>query len=87
MLEVTNERIAGLHRMQNTIRLRPLEKRAQFHEVMAAAACIETVKRDDVFLVAIQRFSVSPGHRDDFTVVAVTFCFHLKTKQIALFME
>jgi len=85
-LEVTNERITGLHRMQDTIGLRPLEKRAQFHEMMAAAACIETVKRNDVFLVAIQRLPVSQGHRDDFTVVAATFCFHFEPKQIALFV-
>ena len=54
-LEVTDERIAGLHRMQDAIGLRRLEQRAQFHEMMAAAACIETVKRDDVFLAAIER--------------------------------
>ena len=85
-LEVTDERVARLHRMQDAIGLRPLEKRAQFHKMMAAAACIETVKRDDIFLVAIQRLPIGRVIETILRVVAVTFCFHFEAKQIALFM-
>ena len=54
-LEVTNQRITRLYRMQDAVGLRPLEQRAQLHEMMAAAARIETIKRDGVFSAAIQR--------------------------------
>src|SRR5437773_7459165 len=67
-LKITNQRISGLHRMQSAMGLRALEKHAQFHEVVAATARVEAVERNDVFLVAIQRFPVGQSHRDDFTL-------------------
>src|SRR5436190_19137041 len=69
-LEITNERISGLHRMQDATGLRALEKRAQFHEMVPATARIETVERNAVFLVAFHRFSLVQRYCDYFTSVS-----------------
>src|SRR5581483_12269571 len=71
-LEVPNERITRLHRVKGTVGFRSLEERPQFHKMMAATAGIEAVKRDDVFLVAIQRLPVDESHRDDPAAAAAT---------------
>ena len=52
---------------------------------MAAATCIETVQRNNVFFVPIQRLPIGQGHRDNLAVVTATFCFQFEAKQIALF--
>ena len=44
--KIIDDRVACLHGVQNTIRLRPVEQRSQFHEMMAAASRVETVGRD-----------------------------------------
>ena len=56
--KIIDDRVACLHGMQNAIRLRPVKHRSQFHEMMAAAPGVETVNRDHVSLIALQRASI-----------------------------
>jgi hypothetical protein len=56
--EIIDHRVACLHWVQNAIRLRFIEQRSQFHEMMAAASRVETVGRDYISLIALQRASI-----------------------------
>ena len=56
--EIIDDRVACLHGVQNAIRLWPVKQRSQFHEMMAAAPRVETVDRDYVSLIALQRASI-----------------------------
>ena len=79
-VEVINDGITGLHRMQDTIGLWSVEERLQLHEMMAAAARIETIKSDGVFPAVSQRLPIGKVHRDDFTIIPATFCFHFEAQ-------
>ena len=56
--EVFDHRITCLHGVENAIRLRPVQQCPQFHEMMTAASRVETVERDYVSLIALQRASI-----------------------------
>src|SRR5436305_294344 len=45
MPKIIDQRIACLHGMQNATCFRPVEQGAQLHEMMTAAACVETGDR------------------------------------------
>src|SRR5439155_23933335 len=60
--EVIDERVACLHGMHDRFRRWGFEQRTQFHEVMACAARVKAVERDDIFFSAIERASISQCH-------------------------
>src|SRR5262249_37337748 len=84
--EIINERVARLYGMQNVIRLGLIKQRAQFHETMAAAPGVETVDRDYVSLIALQRASIWKCHRDDPAVGPVAFHFQFDAEQTSWLM-
>ena len=56
--EIIDDRVARLHGVQNAIRLRFVKQLSQFHDMMATAARVETVDRDYISLIALQRASI-----------------------------
>jgi hypothetical protein len=56
--EIIDDCVACLHGVQNAIRLRFVKQRSQFHEMMAAAPRVETVGRDYISLIALERASI-----------------------------
>src|SRR6266568_9473961 len=82
--EVIDERVSRLHLMQRAVYRRRLKQGAQFHETMAGAAGVKSVKSDDVFSVAIERSPTVKSDRYNTTVVTSAYCLHFKAEQISL---
>src|SRR5205085_7497041 len=66
--EVIDEGVPRLHRVHDRLRRRRFEQCAQFHEVMAGAARVKAVERNEIFFAAIKWASVLHCHRGDFAI-------------------
>jgi len=84
--EVIDERVARLHGMHQAVRRWRFEKRAQFHEVMAGAARVEAVERNEVLFAALERMTVVQRHRCNSVIHTLAFQFRCEAEQIPPFV-
>src|SRR6516162_9773173 len=71
--------------MKSAICRRRFEDCSQFHESMAGAARIETVKGDRVAAFAFKRSAVGQPHPSDSAIKADAFGLYLESEQISRF--